>query len=298
MRNITGKVAAVTGAGSGIGRALALRLARRGCHVALADIDERAVNETLEMLGEYPIEASATVLDVADEAAVYAWADAVATDFGQVNLVFNNAGVALSGTVQDLSIEDYRWIVDINLWGVIYGTKAFLPYLEASGEGHIINVSSVFGLTAQPLMSGYNATKFAVRGFTESLRQDLELTDSPVSCTCVHPGGIRTNIAKSSRVDPSIERVTGSSSKSSRTDFERTFITSPDSAARQIMRAVEADKRRVLVGPDAKLYDLIARIAPTGYQKIFTSLIRVRRWRSEPSAGEQAAPIIQVVPAS
>ncbi|MCB0973360.1 MAG: SDR family NAD(P)-dependent oxidoreductase [Actinobacteria bacterium] len=289
MRNISGKVAAVTGGGSGIGRALALRLARRGCHVALADIDETGLNETLDMLGAYPVDASATVLDVADEAAVFAWAEAVVADFGQVNLVFNNAGVALAGTVRDLSLDDYRWIVDINLWGVIYGTKAFLPYLEASGEGHIINISSVFGLTAQPLMSGYNATKFAVRGFTESLRQDLELTGSCVSCTCVHPGGIQTNIAKSSRMDQSTQSVTGSSSSSSRSDFERTFITSADSAARQIMRAVEMNKRRVLVGPDAKLYDLVARIAPTGYQKVFTSVIRLRRWRSNDSAPVQNA---------
>ena len=135
-----------------------------------------------------------------------AWADAVVADHGRANLVFNNAGVALSGTVASLSTEDYRWIMGVNFWGVVHGTKAFLPHLEASGEGHVVNISSVFGLTAQPLMSGYNASKYAVRGFTESLRQDLELTGSCVSATCVHPGGIKTNIARAARVDASVAR--------------------------------------------------------------------------------------------
>ena len=130
-------------------------------------------------------------------------------DHGRANLVINNAGVAMSGTVASHSTDDYRWIMGINFWGVVHGTKAFLPHLEASGEGHVVNLSSVFGLTAQPLMSGYNASKYAVRGFTESLRQDLELTRSCVSATCVHPGGIKTNIARTARMDASVAGATG-----------------------------------------------------------------------------------------
>ncbi|WP_156498252.1 SDR family oxidoreductase, partial [Oleiphilus sp. HI0043] len=168
-------------------------------------------------------------LDVADKEAVYAWADKVVEDHGKVNLIFNNAGVALSGTVDSLSIEDYEWIMNINFWGVVYGTKAFLPHLEASGEGHVVNISSIFGLTSQPLMSGYNASKFAVRGFTESLRQDLEITGSKVSTTCIHPGGIKTNIAQSARVDKSSMKVTGATKESTLKEFEKMFVHTPDS---------------------------------------------------------------------
>ncbi len=171
MKNLSGKVAAVTGAGSGIGRALAINLAQNGCNVALSDVNEAGLAETAEMLKQYPIKITTQKLDVSDKDAFYAWADQVVADHGKANLVFNNAGVALAGTVGDLSIEDYKWIMDINFYGVLYGTKAFLPHMEKAGEGHIVNISSIFGLASQPLMSGYNASKFAVRGLTESLRQ-------------------------------------------------------------------------------------------------------------------------------
>ncbi|KZZ60013.1 SDR family oxidoreductase, partial [Oleiphilus sp. HI0123] len=201
MKNLNGKVAAVTGAGSGIGQALAVNLAQEGCALAISDVNEKGLKETQNLLKGFNVKVTSHALDVADKEAVYAWADKVVEDHGKVNLIFNNAGVALSGTVDSLSIEDYEWIMNINFWGVVYGTKAFLPHLEASGEGHVVNISSIFGLTSQPLMSGYNASKFAVRGFTESLRQDLEITGSKVSTTCIHPGGIKTNIAQSARVD-------------------------------------------------------------------------------------------------
>ena len=176
MQQLDDKVAAVTGAGSGIGRALALELAGRGCRLALSDVDAAGLAETERLLDGRARALTLSVVDVADEAAVLGWADQVVADHGRANLVVNNAGVALSGTVAALSTDDYRWIMGINFWGVVHGTKAFLPHLEASGEGHVVNISSVFGLTAQPLMSGYNASKYAVRGFTESLRQDLDLT--------------------------------------------------------------------------------------------------------------------------
>ena len=216
------------------------------------------------------------LVDVADEAAVITWADGIVADHGRANLVVNNAGVALSGTVASLSTDDYRWIMGINFWGVVHGTKAFLPHLEASGEGHVVNISSVFGLTAQPLMSGYNASKYAVRGFTESLRQDLELTRSCVSATCVHPGGIKTNIARTARMNASVAGATGRSADAAAKEFEKAFITSPARAAAVIVDAVQKNKRRALIGPDARVFDAMVRIAPTGYQRLITGVVRSR----------------------
>lgn len=277
MKNLANKVAAVTGAGSGIGRALALALAARGCHLALSDVDDRGLQETARLLTDSGVTTTTTVLDVADEQGVYAWADRVVADHGRVDLVFNNAGVALSGTVGGIGLDDYRWIMDVNFWGVVYGTKAFLPHLEASEQGHVVNVSSVFGLASQPLMSGYNASKFAVRGFTESLRQDLRAAGSAVSATCVHPGGIKTNIARRARHDGSVHELTGKSGEEAGKEFEKLFITSPEKAAAAILRGVRRDRPRVLIGADARALDALVRILPTGYQRLFTAAVRSRR---------------------
>lgn len=278
MRSFNNKVAAITGAGSGIGQALALNLAQQGCDLALADLNETGMRETLELAKKHGVKVSTQLLDVSDKDAMFAWADKVVAEHGKVNLIFNNAGVALSGTVASLSVEDYEWIMSINFWGVLYGTKAFLPYLEQSGAGHVINISSTMGLTAQAMMSGYNCSKFAVRGFTESLRQDLDITDSNVSATCVHPGGIKTNIAQSSRMSDSVSSITGVDKKKAIAEFERTFITSADKAAQIILKAVQNNKRRVLVGKDAYFYDWIVRLFPTAYQRLFNKVIK---WRSE-----------------
>lgn len=279
MEQFAGRVAAITGAGSGIGRALARRLASDGCHLALADIDGDAVGRTADELASYGVKVTSTTLDVADEQAVYAWADQVVADHGKVNLIFNNAGVALSGTVAELDLDDYRWIVDVNFWGVVYGTKAFLPHLEAAGEGHVVNLSSIFGLASQPLMSGYNATKFAVRGFTESLRQELEISRSPVSSTCVHPGGIKTNIAKAARMHESVSGLTGQDTAAAATEFEKLFITSPDKAAKTILDGVRKNRRRVLIGPDARIFDALSRLTPAGFQRLTTAAITSRSRR-------------------
>ncbi len=177
--------------------------------------------------------------------------NAVAAAHGRVNLIFNNAGVALSSTVDGMQYDDLDWIIGINFWGVVHGTKAFLPHLKASGEGHIVNTSSVFGLFAQPGMGAYNASKYAVRGFTESLRQELDLMDCGVSATTVHPGGIKTNIARASRVSPSVNGLLVRDAQQGREEFEKFFITTPEKAAGIILDGVRANKRRVLVGPDA-----------------------------------------------
>lgn len=276
MKNLKLKVVAITGAGSGIGRALALEFAKHGSHLALSDICMDALQQTQALLACDPARVSLHQVDVSQQEQVYAWADAVAKHHGQINVIINNAGVALSGTVAGLDIKDYQWIMDINFWGVVYGSKAFLPYLQQSGEGHIVNISSVFGLTAQPFMSGYNASKFAVRGFSESLRQDLEMAGSCVSSTCVHPGGIKTNIAKAARVSDSVVAGTTRSKADATKEFEMTFFSTPEAAAKVIIRGIRQNKRRVLIGADARVFDWFARLMPAQYQAVFTAIVKMR----------------------
>ena len=277
MKNFENKVAAITGAGSGIGRALALQLAEAGCGVALADVNQAGLSETVSLLADKNVKVTHQQLDVADRAAVFAWADQVVADHGQVNLIFNNAGVALAGSVSGTSLEDYEWIMNINFWGVIYGTKAFLPHLQASGDGHVINISSVFGLFSQPSQSGYNASKFAVRGFTESLRQELDLEGKGVSASCVHPGGIKTNIARSARINSSMKDLTGVEGEKSLADFEKLFSTTADQAAQTILKGVKKNARRILIGLDARAIDSFQRSLPANYQTLLTGAFKLSR---------------------
>ena len=274
MKSFTGKVAAITGAGSGIGRALALELARRGSEVALCDIDAAALAETVALCTPLGARVTSATIDVAERAAVYGWADRVVSEHGRVHLIFNNAGVSLVSGVETASYDDLEWIVGINFWGVVYGTKAFLPHLRAAGEGHVVNISSVFGITAAPNHGAYNATKFAVRGFTEALRLELEATRAPVSATCVFPGGIRTNIARRARFRTSIEGTLAASAELSREQFERSCRTTPAEAATAILRAVQRNRRRVLVGLDAHAIDLLVRSSPGGSQRIVLAASR------------------------
>lgn len=276
MKELRGRVAAVTGAGSGIGRALAVELSRRGCHLALSDIDEAGLAATVEACAAGGVRVSSQHVDVADRDAVYRWADEVVADHGRVNLIVNNAGVAMSATVESMSYEDLEWLMGIDFWGVVYGTKAFLPHLKASGEGHVVNISSVFGLVGIPTQSAYNAAKYAVRGFTESLRIELEAQRCGVSATVVHPGGIRTDIARNARIDPSTAAMAGDPEKA-RTEFERALRTSPEAAAEQILRAVQRNRRRALVGPDAVVLDAVSRLPAGVYQRVLVLGSRLRR---------------------
>lgn len=268
MKSFKHKVAAVTGAGSGIGRALSVELAKAGASLAISDIDATRVEETASMLRAEGVEVLSDVLDVSDKDAVFAWADKVAAHFGKVNLIFNNAGVALSATVDEISYEDFQWVFDINFWGVVHGTKAFLPHLTAAGDGHIINISSVFGLIAVPGLSAYNTSKFAVRGFTETLRQELDIAKSGVSCSCVHPGGIQTNIARDATMRDSMKKIVGEDLEESSRNFEKLFSTTPTEAAQTILRGVKRDKRRILIGKDAVAIDSGQRMLPSFYQFI------------------------------
>ncbi|MFX5103406.1 SDR family oxidoreductase [Acinetobacter baumannii] len=270
MKSFKNKVAAVTGAGSGIGQAIAIALAKQGCHLALSDISETGLAKTVELLAPYSVKVTTQKVDVAKRDEVATWAKAVVDEHGQVNLIFNNAGVAIGSTAEGVSYEDLEWLIGINFWGVVYGTKEFLPYLKQCGDGHIINISSMFGLTAQPTQSAYNASKFAVRGFTESLRQELDMQNAGVSATCVHPGGIRTNIAKAARMNNSVQSL-GMDPLKSQDAFDKLLRTPADDAAQQILEAVRKDRRRLLIGADAKAVDVIQRILPQGYQKIFAT---------------------------
>ncbi|AYC32643.1 SDR family NAD(P)-dependent oxidoreductase [Pseudomonas cavernae] len=291
MKSFENKVAAITGAGSGIGRALAYRLARQGCHLALADVNAEGLAETAEQARKLGVSVTDARVDVSDREAVHAWAEQVVQEHGRVNLIFNNAGVAQGGTVEANDYTDYEWIMNINFWGVVYGTKAFLPHLKASGEGHIVNVSSVFGLFAQPGMSAYNATKFAVRGFTEALRQELDMAGNGVSVSCVHPGGIKTNIAKTARMNDSMARVTGQGVEQARQQFNDQLLrTTPDKAAQVILGGVLRDKRRILIGADAWALDGMQRVLPTLYQRLVVGSMRLAsRFAPKKSGKAQAA---------
>jgi short-subunit dehydrogenase len=273
MKTVRGKVAAITGAGSGIGRATAELLARHGCHVALSDVSEQALAETAERCRGHGVQVRTARVDVAQRQAVHAWADDVARELGTVHVVVNNAGVALAATVEDTRYEDFEWLMNINFWGVVHGTKAFLPHLRAAGEGHIVNISSVFGLIGVPTQAAYNAAKFAVKGFTEALRQELEVEGAPIGVTCVHPGGIKTNIARSARMT---HRKGWLDERASR-DFEKSFRTSPERAAADILSAILKDRRRQLIGGDAVFIDLLQRLMPSLYQRVLVAAVRRRR---------------------
>ncbi|RVW02775.1 SDR family NAD(P)-dependent oxidoreductase [Rhodococcus xishaensis] len=267
MSEFAGKVCVVTGAASGIGRALALDLARRGAKLALSDKDSVGLASTVRQVEALGAEVKSDHLDVAQREAVLSYADAVATHFGKVHQVYNNAGIGFQGEVERSQFADIERIIDVDFWGVVNGTKAFLPHLIASGDGHVVNVSSVFGLGSVPGQSAYNAAKFAVRGFTEALRQEMLVAKHPVKVTCVHPGGIKTAIARNAGAPEGDDRAAYA-------EFfdKRLARTTPEDAARTIVNGVRKGKARVLVGADAKLIDAFVRILGPSYQRVVAAV--------------------------
>ncbi|MBL4868868.1 MAG: SDR family oxidoreductase [Pseudomonadales bacterium] len=296
MKELTNTVAAVTGAASGIGQAVAIGLAREGCHVAVSDINETGLQDTVKILESMGAVVTAQKLDVTDRSAMEAWAAKIAAELGGINIIVNNAGVGLSATVEDMSYEDFEWLMDINFWGVVYGTKAFLPYLQKEKEGHIVNISSVAGIVSAPTGSAYCAAKFAVRGFTESLRQELEIGGSNVSCTTIHPGGIKTNIAKTSRVTES--EMLPMDQEEMADDFSKLALTTPEGAAKVIIEGIQKNKRRVLIGNDARVIDIVQRILPTAYQRLVSTGMKFtfRNRKSKSQSVASPAPVTAVVP--
>ena len=255
----SGKCAVITGAGSGIGRALALQLNGEGCELYLSDINSETLAETASLLARQELHCDTQILDVADRQAVHALAQRISAARNSVDIVINNAGVAVAATVEETQYADLDWLMGINFWGVVQGTMAFLPLLQKSPAGHLVNLSSIFGVIAAPTQSAYNAAKFGVRGFTESLRQEMK--GSNVHVCCVHPGGVKTSIARDSRG--------GSLDAESRDAKFRKFArTSPESAARQIVAAMEKNKPRLILGTDAKIVSLVSRLFPVLYPSI------------------------------
>jgi len=259
MKSLTDKVAAITGAASGIGRELAVTLAEEGCHLALADIDVEGIAETKTMIGNPSVNVTIHHCNVADREHVYEFAEHVQQEHGQVDVVINNAAVMVADSLEEVSYEDFEWLMGVNFWGVVYGTKAFLPYLRLRQVAHLVNMSSINGVLTTPNNGPYCIAKFAVLGFTETLLQELHGTNVRVSC--VLPGGVKTNIVRNTRfrrqANPKLSR------ECSIDWFEKTAKTSPAQAARTIVSGIKKNKSRILVGPDAYVIDVMKRLMPT-----------------------------------
>ena len=271
MKDVKGKVAVVTGAGSGIGRALAQELAAKGAQVWGTDVNAQGLGETVDLVRAGGYEIVTSLSDVSQKDDVAALAEKVRGEMGQVDILINNAGVAMTGTFSTLSLEDMEWIFSINYWGVVYCTQAFLPLLMARPESSLVNVSSLFGLLGVARNSAYCSTKFAVRALSETLRQELK--GSSVSVTSVHPGGIKTNIVRNARVIDAEGQVCEEKHDKFSALFDRIARTTPEKAASLIVSAIEKKKPRLLIGSDAKTGDLIQRFFPGSFDRILSRLL-------------------------
>jgi len=263
MTTISGKLAVITGAASGIGRATAIELARRGARVAVTDVNRDGLAETEALIKAAGGEVTTYLLDVADRDAFHAFAQEIEETQGGADIVINNAGVAQIARVEDLAYDDFEWVMNIDFWGMVYGTKAFLPQLQAKGSGHIVNVSSLFGLLAVPSQAAYNSAKFAIRGFTEALRHEMRGTEIRVSC--VHPGGIKTNIVRNARF---LQSTQATEREEAVTGFDRIARTTPERAGIVIVDGIEKNRERILIGMDAKIIDVLQRLMPASYGKL------------------------------
>jgi NAD(P)-dependent dehydrogenase (short-subunit alcohol dehydrogenase family) len=298
-RNIAGRPVVITGTASGIGRSLARRLSRSGSAVAIADVDEAGLKDTASSLPGPVLTRVLDVRDAADQhrfaAEVREWLPSL-SNRAKLAAVFNNAGVAVASSVLDAEPDDDEWLRQTNFDGVVNGTRAFLPILAEQDDGVIVNTSSVFGLLGMPYQSAYCASKFAVRGFTEALRQELRGTG--VSAVTVHPGGITTNIARNARIRKDPEGR-GRSHEQMAADFEAVTLTTPDKAAEIICRGVERGKDRILVGPDAYVFDALSRVAPVRYYDViarFEKVLRTRASQRAPAPAPTGLPASQRAP--
>ena len=255
--NLRGRTAIITGAASGIGRGTALALAKRGCDLALADLNEDGLKETAELVAPFGVKVSRHRLDVADRAQVAALPAAVLAEHKGVDLLFNNAGVAIGGTFEQVAEEDFDWLMEINFHGVVRMTRAFLPLLRESDQARIVNVSSIFGIIAPPGQTAYCASKFAVRAFSESLRRELEAEGARIGVTVVHPGGVNTSIAKSARPPRGINDTDLEAQKER---FEKFLVMPPEQAGEIIVCGVEKERPRVIVGNDARFMAIVERL--------------------------------------
>ena len=283
MTAIRGSAAAVTGAASGIGRALALELAARGCDLALADRDEAGLQTVAaEIAKAHSQKVTVHRVDVSEPSQIADFAQSAIAAHPGLNIVVNNAGVALLGQFNEIDQAQMDWLMNINFWGVVHATRAFLPHLGRQREAHIVNLSSIFGIIAPPGQTAYAAAKFAVRGFSESLRHELQMAASPVKLSVVHPGGVATNIARNSRTG------TGITDNARRAEglerFDNAARTTPAAAALRIIAGIEKNAPRILIGNDAIFIDLLQRLRPGTYwaalQRIFEKRARLGKPRS------------------
>jgi short-subunit dehydrogenase len=266
-----GSAAAITGAASGIGRALALELAARGCDLALADLDVAGLESVAkEITTAQPRRVTIRSVDVADPKQIEDFAASAITDFPALNLLFNNAGVALLGQFDEFDQMQMAWLMDINFWGVVRGTRAFLKHLQSRPQAHIVNISSIFGIIAPAGQSAYAASKFAVRGFSEALRHELAANKSTVRLSVVHPGGVKTNIARKAKSGTQLRESVSISELGDR--FERLARTTPTAAAQRIIRGIERNEPRILIGSDAKFLDIIQRLKPATYWTLLSRI--------------------------
>jgi short-subunit dehydrogenase len=275
MTAIRGAAAAVTGAASGIGRALAIELAARGCDLALADRDEAGLAtvaaEIAKIAKTSPRKVSVHRVDVGEPGQIADFARAAIAAHGGLNILVNNAGVALLGQFHEIDQAQMDWLININFWGVVHSTRAFLPHLATRHEAHIVNVSSIFGIVAPPGQTAYAAAKFAVRGFSESLRHELQMAESPVRLSVVHPGGILTNIVRNSRAGTG---VTDNERRAQAIErFDTIAKTTPKDAALRIIKGIEKNQPRILIGSDARFMDLLQRFRPATYWSVMARRI-------------------------
>ena len=279
MSTLLDKVAVVTGGASGIGRELAFQLADLGCRVALIDKNEIELAKTKAEVESRGVACEIYAVDVGDVQAMADCAARVNTVFGRVDILINNAGVSLIGSAAEQKLEDFHWLMNINFWGVVHGVQSFLPYLKESDDAYIVNVSSLFGLLSLPLQSAYNASKYAVKGYTESLK--MEMAGTNVHVSCVHPGGIKTDITRNIRIGNASVPV---SKEALIEDFDKVAKTTAQAAAKQIIAGMLKHNRRILVGADAKILDLVNRFFPGRYEKLLgfeKSVIKAKAQRDQ-----------------